>query len=92
MLIFYSNRNLITHKVQAFLDRSPLASTRSCDSGLRHPFFYFRPDGLGAAAPGLLFLSDYTLQDGETVGAIGVSGATSQQDGQCARSDAEAFK
>jgi hypothetical protein len=29
---------------------------------------------------------------GDRDGAIGVSGAASQQDGQCAKSDAEAFK
>jgi glc operon protein GlcG len=32
------------------------------------------------------------LIDGKIVGAIGVSGATSQQDGQCAKSGAEALR
>jgi glc operon protein GlcG len=32
------------------------------------------------------------LMDGKIVGAIGVSGATSQQDGQCAKAGADALK
>ena len=32
------------------------------------------------------------LSDGKIVGAIGVSGATSAQDGQCAKASADAFK
>jgi glc operon protein GlcG len=32
------------------------------------------------------------LIDGKIVGAIGISGVTAQQDGQCAKSGAEALK
>ena len=59
-------------------------------------------DGLAAGGEGLRILRLEgavpvdgglpLLMDGKVVGAIGVSGATSQQDGQCAKAGADALK
>jgi glc operon protein GlcG len=50
----------------------------------------FRVLGLQGAVP--IEGGNPLLIDGKIVGAIGVSGVTSQQDGQCAKSGAEALK
>ena len=55
-----------------------------------------RPSWLAAPAPllaGAVPLEGGIplLMDGKIIGAIGVSGATSQQDGQCAKAGAQIF-
>ncbi len=88
-------------------DGTQIASAQVAIDKARSAAIYKRPtkamqDALAAGGEGwrILRLQGATpveggvplLQDGKIVGAIGVSGATSAQDGQCARAAGELFK
>jgi glc operon protein GlcG len=89
------------------MDNTQLGSAHVAIEKARSAALFKRPtkafqDALAAGGEGLriLGLQGATpveggiplLGDGKIVGAIGVSGATSAQDGQCAKASADAFK
>jgi len=89
------------------MDNTQLGSANVSVDKARSAALFKRPtkafqDALAAGGDGLriLGLQGATpveggiplLSDGKIVGAIGVSGATSAQDGQCAKAAADAFK
>jgi glc operon protein GlcG len=89
------------------MDNTQLGSANVAIDKARSAALFKRPtkafqDALAAGGDGLriLRLQGATpveggiplVSDGKIVGAIGVSGATSAQDGQCAKASADAFK
>jgi len=89
------------------MDNTQLGSANVAIDKARSAALFKRPtkafqDALAAGGEGLriLGLQGATpieggiplVSDGKIVGAIGVSGATSAQDGQCAKASADAFK
>jgi glc operon protein GlcG len=89
------------------MDNTQLGSANVAIDKARSAVLFKRPtkafqDALAAGGDGLrlLRLQGATpieggiplVSDGKIVGAIGVSGATSAQDGQCAKASADAFK
>jgi len=89
------------------MDNTQLGSANVAIDKARSAALFKRPtkafqDALAAGGDGLRVLGlqgatpidgGYPLvSDGRIVGAIGVSGATSAQDGQCAKASADAFK
>src|SRR5580704_1578743 len=89
------------------MDNTQLGSANVAIDKARSAVLFKRPtkalqDALAAGGEGLrvLRLQGATpveggiplVSDGKIVGAIGVSGATSAQDGQCAKASADAFK
>jgi uncharacterized protein GlcG (DUF336 family) len=88
-------------------DNTQLGSAEVAIEKARSATLFKRPtkafqDALAAGADGLrtLHLKDAVaveggvplLEDGKIIGAIGVSGGTSQEDGQCAKAGADALK
>jgi glc operon protein GlcG len=88
------------------IDNTQLGSANVAIEKARSAALFKRPtkvfqDGLAAGGDGLRFLrlegavptegGIPLLMDGKIVGAIGVSGGTSQQDGQCAKAGAQIF-
>jgi glc operon protein GlcG len=89
------------------IDNTQLGSPNVAIEKARSAALFKRPtkvfqDGLAAGGDGLRFLrlegavpiegGIPLLMDGKIVGAIGVSGATSQQDDQCAKAGAQNFE
>jgi glc operon protein GlcG len=89
------------------MDNTQLGSANVAIDKARSAALYKRPtkalqDALAAGGEGLRILSLRgatpveggipLVMDGKIVGAIGVSGATSAQDGQCAKAGADALK
>jgi glc operon protein GlcG len=89
------------------MDNTQLGSANVAIDKARSATLFKRPtkafqDALAAGGDGLRILSLQgatpveggipLLSDGKIVGAIGVSGATSAQDGQCAKAGADSFK
>jgi uncharacterized protein GlcG (DUF336 family) len=86
------------------MDDTQVGSTRVSQEKARSSAQFKRPtkafeDALVGGRMAILGLSGAVpleggiplLADGKIVGAIGVSGATSQQDGQCAKAGADSF-
>ena len=89
------------------MDDTPVGSTIVCQEKARSAARFKRPtkalqDALAAGGEGWRMLALQgavpveggvpILMDGKIVGAIGLSGGTSQQDGQCAKAGAESVK
>lgn len=89
------------------MDNTQLGSVQICISKARSAALYKRPtkafqDALAAGGAGLRILGLEgavpveggipIVSDGKIIGAIGVSGDTSEHDGQCAKAGADAIK